>query len=31
LAFDHPITGQPLTIEAPLPDDFQQALAKATN
>lgn len=27
LAFDHPLTGQRLAFEAPLPDDFQQALA----
>ncbi|MEE3366967.1 MAG: RluA family pseudouridine synthase [Planctomycetota bacterium] len=29
LSFNHPITGQPLTIEAPLPDDFQQVLTRA--
>jgi len=27
LAFDHPITGAPQLFEAPLPDDFRQALA----
>jgi len=29
LAFEHPITGEPLSIEAPLPDDFKQVLDEA--
>jgi 23S rRNA pseudouridine1911/1915/1917 synthase len=27
LAFSHPITGQRVAVESPLPDDFQKALA----
>ncbi len=27
LAFDHPMSGQPLSFEAPIPADFQRALA----
>jgi 23S rRNA pseudouridine1911/1915/1917 synthase len=27
LALAHPITGEPMEFEAPLPDDFRQAIA----
>ena len=27
LGFDHPVTGERMEFEAPLPDDFQKALA----
>jgi 23S rRNA pseudouridine1911/1915/1917 synthase len=27
LALEHPITGEPMEFEAPLPDDFRQAIA----
>jgi 23S rRNA pseudouridine1911/1915/1917 synthase len=29
LAFQHPLTGQPVEVTSPLPDDLQQALARA--
>jgi 23S rRNA pseudouridine1911/1915/1917 synthase len=28
LSFDHPVTGEPLSLEAPLPADFREALGK---
>jgi 23S rRNA pseudouridine1911/1915/1917 synthase len=29
LAFDHPITGEPVEVRSPLPEDLQRALARA--
>jgi len=26
LAFDHPLTGQPVRAESPIPEDFRRAL-----
>jgi hypothetical protein len=28
LAFPHPITGKPISVEAPLPDDFVRTMKK---
>jgi 23S rRNA-/tRNA-specific pseudouridylate synthase len=29
LGFDHPVTGEPIEVEEPLPGDLEEALARA--
>jgi 23S rRNA pseudouridine1911/1915/1917 synthase len=31
LSFEHPVTGEPLDLRSPLPDDLQQALERAAS